>query len=757
MKYNEFIESKRIKFEPVGFDVPESAINPMLFDFQRDIVRWALRRGRAAVFADCGMGKTPMQLEWAHQVHKHTDGRVLILAPLAVSVQTQREGEKFNIPVNICRTDADLQDGINITNYERLHYFDPADFAGIVLDESSILKAFGGKLRKEITEFASTIPFRLGASATPAPNDLIELTNHAEFLDVMNGKEIIALFFTQDGNTTHKWRLKGHAKQDFWKWLSSWSVALRRPGDLGYDDGDFILPSMHVHQHTVSLIGPLETGMLFAVQATTLQEQRRANRASLPDRVNEAANLINASDDPWIVWCNLNDESAALVDAIPDAVEVKGSDSPEHKESAMLRFSDGDIRVLVTKPSIAGFGMNWQHCHNVAFVGLSHSYEQYYQAVRRVWRFGQTEEVDVHVITSSVDGNIVDNIKRKEKPSMQMFDEIVRYMSPNQTLRQEREEMTMEYNVATGDGWTLHLGDSIETIDNLKTDSVGFSIFSPPFPGMYAYTNSAHDIGNCDHIDQMIEHFSYLVAPDKLWRVMKPGRLVAIHLMQLTAMKNRDGYIGVKDYRGRVIQMMSDNGFIYHGEVTIDKNPQIQATRNKERGLLFKSLATDSAMMRMALADYLIYFRKPGENTEPIQAGISQKYNDGGGWITEQEWIEWAAPVWYRQTKDYPGGIRETDVLNVRQARETDDERHLCPLQIGVVERAIRLWSNPGDLVYSPFAGIGSEGYVALKEGRKFVGGELKKSYWLTAQENLETATHESRSFSLFDLAALDS
>lgn len=337
---------------------------------------------------------------------------------------------------------------------------------------------------------------------------------------------------------------------------------------------------------------------------------------------------------------------------------------------------------------------------------------------------------------------------------MDMFDNIVRHMSVTSEVHQtERNEMQYAEDVARGDDWTLYLGDSIRTIDKIQSDSIGFSIFSPPFPGMYAYTNSAHDIGNSTHIDEMIEHFSYLVAPDKLMRIMMPGRMVAIHLMQLTAMKNRDGYIGVKDYRGRVIRMMEDAGWIYAGEVTIDKNPQIQATRNKERGLLFKTLATDSSLMRMALADYLIYFRKPGENPQPIQAGISSKYNAGGGWITEAEWIEWAAPVWYRQTKHYPGGIRETDVLNVRQAKETDDERHLCPLQIGVIERAVKLWSAPGETVYSPFAGIGSEGYVALLNGRKFIGGELKESYWRSAIRNLESAISERNSATLFDLA----
>lgn len=340
---------------------------------------------------------------------------------------------------------------------------------------------------------------------------------------------------------------------------------------------------------------------------------------------------------------------------------------------------------------------------------------------------------------------------------MTMFDEIVKHMAVNSDIKQARqEEMIYREDVAMGDDWTLYLGDSIKRIDEIETESIGLSVFSPPFPGMYAYTNSPHDIGNTTHIDEMIQHFRYLVGPDKLLRVTKPGRMACIHLMQLTAMKSRDGYIGVKDYRGRVIQMMQESGWVYAGEVTIDKNPQIQATRNKERGLLFKTLATDSSLMRMALADYLIYFRKPGENPEPIQAGISQKYNAGGGWITEKEWIEWAAPVWYRQTKDYPGGIRETDVLNVVQARETDDERHLCPLQLGVIERAIKLWSAPGDTVFSPFLGVGSEGYMSLKLNRKFIGCELKESYWKSAIANLKRAEQEKGAMSLFDLMAAD-
>jgi len=332
-----------------------------------------------------------------------------------------------------------------------------------------------------------------------------------------------------------------------------------------------------------------------------------------------------------------------------------------------------------------------------------------------------------------------------------MMEEIVKHMHHElSSASSEREEMDYLEDVASGEDWTLYLGDSVQTIKQIPDNSIGLSVFSPPFPGMYAYTNSAHDMGNSTSIGQLMEHFRYLMP--ELLRIVMPGRTCAIHLTQSVAFKGTDGYIGIKDFRGQVIAEMEAAGWIYYGEVTIDKNPQLKAIRTKDRGLLFKTLATDSSHMHMALADYLLQFRKPGDNPIPIRAGISEKYDNDRGWITPEEWIEWAAPVWYRADAGIPGGIRETDVLNVQQARETDDERHLAPLQLGVIERAVKLWSAPGDTVYSPFTGIGSEGYQALKLDRKFIGGELKPSYFRSAIINLERAVRERRQGTLFSL-----
>ena len=743
--YQEFLAEKSFYVEPSGFDVDPEKVNPMLFDWQRRIVEWACRRGRSALFADCGLGKTPMQLEWARLASIESGKPTIIFAPLAVSAQTIREGDKFGVAVNQCRRQSHVKDGLNITNYEMLEHFDADAFGAIVLDESSILKSFDGKFRSLVTAFGKRIPLRLACTATPAPNDIMEICNHADFLDIMSAKEILALFFRLDGNSSHNWRLKGHAEADFWRWMASWCIAMRKPSDIGGEDGRFILPPLTVKQSVVESKNPTD-GYLFAVEAQTLQERRSARKASIDERIAEAARIVaEKPDEPWIVWCDLNVESEALKKAIPGSVEIKGSDPIEHKENAMIGFSSGDVRVLVTKPSIAGFGMNWQHCANVVFFGLSDSFERYYQAVRRCWRFGQDREVTVHIVTSDAEGAVVKNIQRKEEDANKMFDSIIANMGDMQMESLERAEMDYQTETAEGDGWKLMLGDSVERIKEVPDNSVGLSVFSPPFPGMYAYTNSTRDMGNVRSQGEMVKQFSYLAG--ELLRVVMPGRNCCVHLTQGVAFKGTDGYIGIKDFRGAMIECMESAGWVYYGEVCIDKDPQVKALRTKDTALMFKTLAKDSARMHMALADYLLQFKKPGDNPEPIKASTKVKtstgaqYGDSEGWITPDEWIRWARPVWYGYDADMANGIKETDVLgNYRHGRHDDDEKHICPLQLGVIERAVKLWSNPGDLVFSPFAGIGSEGYKALQLRRRFVGCELKRSYWELACKNLETA-----------------
>ena len=428
--YQDFLKTKTHTSEAAGFDVTDNNLNSNLFEFQRDIVRWSLRRGRAAIFANTGMGKTIQQLAWADQVHRYTNKKVLLLAPLAVSYQTKREGEKFGIESFICNTQADVKHGINITNYQKLHKFDTSDFDAIVLDESSIIKAYDGKTRTLIIDTFERMPYRLACTATPAPNDFMELGNHAEFLGVMSRAEMLAKYFVHDGGDTSQWRLKGHAEDEFWRWVASWAVMLRKPSDLGYCDNGFILPSLNIHEIVIPSDKPSE-GYLFPMEAKGLNEQRQARRESLDDRVGACVKLIDdhTKDEPWIIWCDLNSEADLLEKQIKGAVQIAGRHDDAFKEQAMIDFTEGKFKRLVTKPKIAGHGMNWQHCNNVVFVGISHSWEAYFQAIRRCWRFGQAKEVNCYIIISEREGAVLENIKRKERDAERMGNMMVKYMT----------------------------------------------------------------------------------------------------------------------------------------------------------------------------------------------------------------------------------------------------------------------------------------------------------------------------------------
>lgn len=406
MNYQDFLNNKKFVLESSGFDIDKNELNPKLFDYEKDIVRWALAKGRAAIFADCGLGKTAMQLEWANQVSKRTGGKVLILAPLAVAPQTAKEGGKFGIEAIVCESQSDCKE-ISITNYEKLDRFIAKEFTGIVLDESSILKSFTGKVRTQIIDTFNKVPYKLACTATPSPNDYMELGNHSEFLGVMTRAEMLSMFFVHDGGETSKWRLKGHAENVFWQWMASWAVFIGNPRDLGYAEQGFDLPELNVNQIIVDGDEP-------TMDTLTLTQRRQARKESIGLRCSTAADLVNDSEEQWLVWCDLNDESSLLHSMIDESVEVKGSDKPEHKKDSMLSFSDGNIKALVTKPKIAGFGMNWQNCHNMIFVGLSDSYEAYYQAVRRCWRFGQDKPVNVYIIISAKEGCVKDNIAQKQ-------------------------------------------------------------------------------------------------------------------------------------------------------------------------------------------------------------------------------------------------------------------------------------------------------------------------------------------------------
>lgn len=428
MRYEDFLAGKQQIPPSCGFEVDKPAMNIHMFEWQKDITRWALRKGRAALFEECGNGKTIQQLEFADQVAKREGMPVLIVAPLTVGAQTLREAQKFGYSAAICRTQDDVTPGINITNYEMLQHFDGRSFAGVVLDESSILKNYTGKMRNQIIEMFKDTPYRLSCTATPSPNDYMELGNQVEFLGIMSRTEMLATYFIHDGSDTGKWRLKGHAEDRFWEWVSTWAVVLTCPGDLGYPNDGYILPSLNMTEHIVEVKSDGEYSLFGCEIAKTLTERRDARRASLRERCEQAAEIIAQNpDDQWVCWCDLNAESELLAEFIPNSEEVRGSDKPDAKEDALMRFANGALRVLITKPSIAGFGMNWQQCHNMIFVGLSDSYEQMYQAIRRCYRFGQKRPVNVHIVTSAAEGAVKANVERKEQQAAEMKRNMVQY------------------------------------------------------------------------------------------------------------------------------------------------------------------------------------------------------------------------------------------------------------------------------------------------------------------------------------------
>jgi len=445
-EYEEFLKSKRREVPEIGPSVEPDELHHDLFPFQRSLVAWAVRKGRAALFADTGLGKTIMQLEWARALGERT----LILAPLAVAAQTVAEGAHWGIHVTYARKQSDAAPtGITITNYEMADKFDASAFGAVVLDESSILKNYTGTMKKAlIAQFRET-RFRLCCTATPAPNDTVELCNHADFLGIMTPAEMLATFFTpkgskQDGTghslqAEHAFRLKGHARDEFWRWMASWAMAIKKPSDLGFDDTGYDLPALTIEPIYVDS-GWKPTDQLMFTRLRGVTDRSQARKGSLIERVAAAAEIINREpNEPWLIWCGLNDEATALMKAVPGSIQVQGSDSPEVKAERLLGFANGGLDLLITKPSIAGFGLNFQRCARMIFVGISDSYEQYYQAIRRCYRFGQLREVKAYIVLSDVESDVYNNVKRKESEAGEMSRELIRHIAAFERAEIERQ------------------------------------------------------------------------------------------------------------------------------------------------------------------------------------------------------------------------------------------------------------------------------------------------------------------------------
>lgn len=724
MNYDEFIEQKSRKAMAYGFEPYE--ITAPLFDWQKHVASWAVRKGRAALFEECGLGKTLQQLEWASQIVRHTGKPVIVLTPLSVANQTQREAAKFGYTAKVIAEESEIDGpGIYITNYDKLDHFDNVDFGGVVLDESSILKNFKGSTRIALTKRFEATQFRLCCTATPSPNDYTEFGQHADFLGICSPSQMLATYFINDTFNTGDWRLKKHAENVFWEWVSSWAACISKPSDIGFDDDGYNLPALNLNTIIVDVdevSGRKEGDLIrFAdLSATTMHQELRM---TAQDRVNAVADLANNSDESWLVWCNTNTESEMLTKAIPDAVEVRGSHTPKYKEKAISDFLDGTKRVIISKAGIFGYGLNFQHCRNVAFVGLSYSFEDFYQALRRSYRFGQKREVNAFVIHATTEGPIMKTIKRKMKQHEEMQQQMKIAAECFKDSETKRMTMKTEIDKKENDNWTLYHGDCVRVAREIEDHSIDFSVFSPPFADLFTYSNDLQDMGNCEGLDDFTKHFEILIAEMK--RIMVPGREVAVHCVDLLSTKWKTGAIQFQDFSGEIIRAFWRHGFLFHSRICIWKNPVTEMQRTKAHGLLHATLKKDSSDSRVGCADYLLVFKAPGKNPKPITKDATQ--------FPVSWWQEVASPVWMT--------IDQGNVLNKSGARDHQDEKHICPLQLDVIERAITLWSNPGDLVYSPFTGIGSEGVGALRLGRQFVGSELKESYFHQACGNLNNAT----------------
>lgn len=730
-EYIEFLQKKQTAIESSGFDLMDSEMNEKLFQFQKYCVKRAVKAGRFAMFEDCGLGKTLQQLEWAYQVQKHINQPVLILAPLGVIGQTIQEGVKFGYEVKeigLTVFDQDLKAGIYITNYDNMDNIDSYLFGGVVLDESSILKNFNGKIRNELIASFKETKYKLCCTATPSPNDTTELCNHAEFLNVMSRNEMLAMYFVHDGGSTSDWRLKGHAKQAFWDFVSTWAVMLSKPGDIGFSNEGYELPELKV------IVDYIDTpkrnnGMLFNDVAVSATGYHNELRETINERMKRVSEIVNSSSDSWIVWIGHDEEGDLLRKMIPGAVEVKGSDNKQKKKDNLLGFGKGEFRVLITKLKIAQFGLNYQNCHNQIFASLDFSFESTYQGIRRSYRFGQEYDVNIHLIVTDT----MQNVRKSFEDKQSAFYEMQRAMTNamNRNIKSELKLMkTVSQKEYQSDFCHIMNGDCVQLIESIPDESIGFSIFSPPFAELYTYSDKLEDMGNSKDYKEFFVAFNFLVK--ELYRVMWSGRNVAVHCMDLPIQKGKEGYIGLRDFSGMILKAFEESGFIYHSRVTIWKNPVTEMQRTKALGLLHKQVKKDAAMSRVGIPDYLMIFRKPGNHDHPVHCDISV-----------DTWQKYASPVWM--------DIDYSDTLNGVKGRDKEDEKHICPLQLQTIERAITLWSNKGDKILTPFLGIGSEVYQSIKMGRYGIGFELKESYFVEAVKNCKNAEVKTQSPKLFD------
>lgn len=734
MTYEEFLQTKRKEVKVSGFDVEYSDMLDMLFDFQKFTVKRSLKAGRYAIFADTGLGKTLMQLDMARLIYKQENEPVLILAPLAVTGQTKLKGEEIGINVEFASFGKTPNKApIQIANYEQLENIDTSIFCCIILDESSILKNETGSYRNLIINTFANTKYKFCFSATPSPNDPMELGNHAEFLDVMKYQEMLAMFFTHDGGETNKWRLKGHAVERFYEFVSTWAIMYGHPKDIGFPHDDFDLPKLHLNEIVVKT--PIPDGFLFGGQLSVNATDYNSSLRDTEDaRIVETVKIVSTlGSNQIIIWTKQNQEASKVYNELKrlgyDCRNVQGSDSVEKKYKDLIGFAKSEFQILITKEDIASQGMNYQNCHYQIFNSIDFSFEKAYQAMRRSWRFGQTSDVTCWMVTTDRMLNVTKIQKEKQTKFKNMQKKMTEAVNKN--INKGITTDTESIDDVINDNYHLMRGDCVKRIREVEDDKAGLVIFSPPFPQIYTYSSYVEDMGNSFTFSMFVRQFKYLIP--ELKRTLQQGRICAVHCMDLPIQKGKEGYIGLRDFSGVIIRMFQDCGFIYHSRITIWKDPVVEMQRTKALGLLHKQVKKDSSMSRVGIPDYVLIFRNGDGNENPIT----------NTHIPVDLWQKIASPVWM--------DIDQGNTLNYMSGRDERDEKHICPLQLDTIERLILLYSNKGDTVLSPFGGIGSEGYQALKMGRKSISIELKESYFRLNKRNHYVANEEKNQLLMFE------
>lgn len=748
-----------------------------MYPFQQYCTRLALKHGRFALFEGCGTGKTIQQCTWAKEVVNHTGGAVIGLAPLAVVEQTIDLMKRFGIEVvkwvaEMGQTH-ELAPGIYMTNYEQLHTIPAELFVGVFLDESSILKSFTGATKKELIETFKNTPYRLSCTATPAPNDLNEIGNQSEFLGILDAQDMRAKWFVRDEGMNN-YRLKGHAKRSFYAWMRTWCVMFHRPHDIGFPMAGYDLPEVKYFSININAANR-DSDRLFNKGHVSATSFHKEVKLTMPDRLHQVAEIANASDEQFIIWIEQNEEGKLLRKLIPGAVEVSGSDKPHVKTENLLGFAQKKFRVLITKGDIAGFGMNYQQCRNMIFANPSFSFETIWQCICRILRFGQKQQCNIWMVAPDTMENVVANYQVKERQYFETLAEM------NKGINGERYGLVTSYDFKEEktDHYWLMKGDTVIESKRIPDNSAGLIIFSPPFSSLFTYSNYIHDMGNNPTHRAFFEQYRYLLDED--YRILQPGRLLITHVKNLGVYKTSSGYTGMYDFSGEHRRAVEAAGFKLHCIITIWTDPVLEMQRTKTQRLLYKTVTSDSSMSGVGMPEFLYVFKKWEGNQEDWTPVTSLNKEN----FPLDDWQQWASPVYRENLMNYDKhdlvntilslksenfrmkygcneglptswyddvwfDIKRTDVLNGKEGTDQGDEKHIAPLQLEVIRRCIRMWSNKGETVKTSFLGIGSEAYVAVEEGRKAIGIELKDSYFDTSVKNVRIALSRKAQATLF-------